>query len=565
MANPFARAARSVAVAGGMQAAPTRRGGVRASIFNAADTSRLMSDSLPWTFSSDYEIRWEIRFMRARARALVRNNPYAAGFVNEIANQVIGPHGILLQAKVKTQAGDHAKATNTTIEKGWQTWGLPETCSADGHDGWVDTQELIMKTIPMDGEVFLRRLRGFDNRYGYALQFIDADLVDELYNIPAGPGQNEIRMGVEIDGYNRPVAYHVYRRYPSDNTGQQYTREKIPADEMLHLFVRYRPNQTRGVTWFAPVVTSLHNLDGYEFAELQAARVSAAKMGFIINKSLEAIQAYTPPAPGEEPRTMDVEPGLIPELMPGQEFQSFDPQHPTAAYRDFTSTVLGAIARGLNMSYATLTGDLSKANYGSNRAGLQSERDVYRKLQMFMITHGCRPVYTDWIRMALLGSALILDSRLASDYTDVAWKPRGWKWIDPWVDLRASKLAIDLGLDSRTRIAAEQGRDYEDTVDELGEEQEYAENAGVDVSGNQITGVSPTSVSKEGTADEAEVGDNPGAGDDDAEPSGPKNTNNGAGDDENSDDTDDAAPDNDQDGTARAPRRRRFVAIGGIR
>lgn len=478
---------------------------IRGSFFTGADGGRLMGDwNSQWTFSPDYEIRWQFRFMRARARDLVRNNPYASGFAAEIANQVIGPKGVLLQARVKNRAGDLAESTNDEIERAFQEWGYPDTASADGHDSWIDIQTLVMKTLPVDGEVFLRRLRGYDNDFGYALQFIDADLVDEYYNLPASSGQNEIRMGVEVNGFNRPVAYHIWNRYLSEQNSAPRIRQRMPADEIIHLFVRYRPNQTRGVSWFAPILASLHFLDGYEFAELQAARASAAKMGWIKNVSDAAIENYTPPKPGEEPKTMEVEPGLITELLPGQEFEAFDPTHPSTAYKDFTCTVLRAISRGLNISYSTLTGDLSQANYGSQRGGLLAERDHYRGLQEFLICHLHRPVYRDWIKMALLvPGAIGVDSRLASDYADIRWLPRGYAWIDPLKDLQATKLEIDLGLNSRTRAAGEVGYDHEEIVEELAEEQALAESYDVDTSGNQIAGVRPLSVSPEGQVDDS--------------------------------------------------------------
>ena len=41
-----------------------------------------------------------------------------------------------------------------------------------------------------------------------------------------------------------------------------------------------RPGQSRGVTWFAPVMVSIRMLEGYQEAELVAARAGASKMGF---------------------------------------------------------------------------------------------------------------------------------------------------------------------------------------------------------------------------------------------------------------------------------------------
>jgi capsid protein len=122
--------------------------------------------------------------------------------------------------------------------------------------------------------------------------------------------------------------------------------------------------------------------------------------------------------------------------------------------------------------------------------------------------------------MSLLTGALSVDTRLASNYYDVAWKGRGWQWVDPLKDLQALKLGIDLGVDSRQHANGEQGREYEDVVDDLQYEEEYAEEANVDVSGNQIAGISPTRVSPEGESDDAEETNKDGES---SSPSSPNN------------------------------------------
>lgn len=460
-----------------------RRTGLRSTSFAGAQASRLTRDFTAQILSADQEVQWELTTLRARARRLVRNNSHAAGFVNELANNLIGPEGILLQAKVRTLSGDLAKATNDEIERGWKEWGYPEYCSVDGRDDWTELQRIAVKTIPTDGEVFLRKHKYFDNPFAYALQILDADLLDENFNVPSKNGSNEIRMGVEVDRWNRPIAYHFWSQHPSELAGRK--RVRIDASEIIHLFVRYRPNQTRGVTWFAPVLLDVNNLDGYRTAELAKARAAGSTMGLILNKHPDAIAAYKPPEAGEDPKVFDVQPLALAELGPGQEFAEFNPNTPSAAFKEFEKAILRSIARGLNMAYTTLTGDLEAVNYSSIRAGLLSERDHYRGLQRWLACHLHRPVYREWVAMSLLTGAIQLDTRLASDYAAVEWKPRGWKWVDPRNDLEAAKLAIELGLDSRQRLAAEGGRDFEETVDEIAHEQEYAEEIGVDVSGNQ--------------------------------------------------------------------------------
>jgi lambda family phage portal protein len=450
--------------------------------FSGAQMGRLTADWNPYIQSPTRTIQAALVILRARARQLVEDNSYAAGFLGELANNVVGPEGIMLQAKVRTATtGELHPGVNDAIEAAWTEWGMPEHASADGYESWTDQQKMEIRTIAQDGEIFIRKLKYFDNPFGFATQVIDADLVDEKYNRAPAPGVNEIRLGIEINGWGRPVAYHVWTAYAGDRTKKR-ERIRIPADEIIHKFVRYRANQVRGVTWFAPVLMNLHYLDGYEFSELTAARVAAAKMGFIINKQPEAIAAFEWKE-GQEPRELDVEPGLFEELLPGQEVQTFDATHPSTAFKDFTKTILRSIARGLGMAYTTLTGDLEAVNYSSIRAGLLSERDHFRSLQKWMAVHICRPIYRDWVQMALLSGALKLDSRISSNFYQVEWRGRGWKWVDPVNDLTAAALAIALGLDSRQHLAAEQGRDFEEIVDEIAAELEYADAVGVDVSG----------------------------------------------------------------------------------
>lgn len=468
MANPFALAVRQ------MDGGPYR---VRAG-YEGAAYNRLTADFAAQITSINRDIEAAGRTLRARARTLVQNNGYAAGFVQEAVNNVIGPDGIQLRAQIRKATGKRAlaKPTNEELERGWKAWGVPEYASADGRLGWVDIEAMLMRCLVIDGEFFLRHIRGADTPFGYAVELLDPDLIDDTFSRPPAPGVNEIRMGIELGAFGRPVAYHVWNRHPSD-AGKR-TRMRIDASEIEHKFIPQRPGQIRGVSWFAPVLVQFKMLAGYEEAELVAARTAASKMGFFVAGEDAIVDE-------NEPATLptDAAPGTFDKLPKGYTFEGFDPQHPTAAFKEFSGAILRGIGRGLGASYLTMTGDVSAANYSSMRAGLLPERDHWRGVQKWLARHCHRRVYGAWLEMALLGSALRVDSRLASSYQDVQWMPRGWKWVDPMKDAMAAKELLGLGLESRTRLAAEQGDDFEEIIDELAAEQDYADTEGIDISG----------------------------------------------------------------------------------
>lgn len=445
-----------------------------------AVSNRLTTDWVMRPLSADANLRWSLLALRARARELVLNYEYAARYVHVLSENVIGQHGLLAQPA--NLLGDRLNTElNRKLKLAWEAWGEPETCTVDGRQSWAGLQQLIVRAWPADGEVFLRMVGGFKNRYGFALQVLDPDLCDETFEREKGPGQNAVRMGVEIDDWNRPVAYWFWTSHPHDyRQDMRRERVRIPASEVVHLFVQYRPGQTRGYPFFTPVLLKAQMANGYTEAELVAARMGAAAMGFLETDP----NFVSPDDDGQEnPVTpvIEAEPGTFPELPAGKKLSEWAPDHPTGAFDPFLRSVNRSFAAGLNTSYATLTGDLSDASYSSTRTGALQERDGFQLFQQFIATHAHRRIYRTWLNWALLKHAVEAGTMNAADLWACWWQPRGWPWVDPSSDLDAAETEIRLGLKSRTTICMERGYDFAEVAKELAEEQKLAESLGLDI------------------------------------------------------------------------------------
>ena len=478
------------------------RGAIRA--FRAGDHDRLTSSWSGYNTSPDYEIRLDLWTLRARSRQLARDNPWVQSLLKNVEANVVGPTGIRPQVRLR-QGGQwwdteapFDRAVSAEIEAWWHAWGSdPETCSTDHRSTWQDLSLFAETTAFIDGDALFFRDFGADNEFGYSLRPLDADYLDHLYNRAASPGLNEIRMGVEIDGLNRVVAYHLWNRHPLDLTGGPRVRERIDAKYILHYFRPHRPNAIRGIPALVSAMLRLRMIERYEEAELVSSIVSSAKMGFISTQDgflgdYEDEGSGTTDLNGNPksgPIEMDAEPGLMTQLPPGYEFKGWDPQHPTTAFESFERAVLMGIAAGGGQSYSSVTGDLTAVNYSSQRIGLLKERDLYRMQQGRHASRVSRTVFMDFARMAQLSGRLSLPAaRLPELRRSTMWNGRGWKWIDPLNDLQALKLGIGLGVDSRTDACEEQGIDYEENVALLAHEQAVAAAANVDVSGNDANG-----------------------------------------------------------------------------
>lgn len=453
--------------------------------YAAANKGRLFADFVGSNRSADSEIRWVLRDIRNRSRDLERNNEYFRRYLQLLRVNVVGEGGFNLQVRGRNPDNSVDRAGNDIIESAWHEFCRMGGPTVDGRLSMVDLCNHIITGLARDGEVFLKIVRANYLRHGIALQIIEPDMVDEEKN-ELMPNGNQIRMGVELDKESkRPVAYHVstYHKGDYDYMLPQAERktQRIPAEKMMHIFRQERAGQTRGVPWSSAAIPSLKMLHGYREAELVAARVGAAKMGFFTSP---AGDGFTADGYQDEDYTVplyDAQAGSFHQLPAGVSFEAFDPSHPTSAFADFEKSILRGIAGGLGVSYTSLANDLEGTSYSSIRQGALEERDFYKTLHRFMIDHFLDPMYRLWLEN-VMDYGLIPISGVAkfSKFTrDVTWRGRGFQWVDPLKEMNAAVVGLQNGILSHSDIAANYGRDAEDTFAQIQRDKDLADAYGL--------------------------------------------------------------------------------------
>lgn len=296
--------------------------------------------------------------LRNRARDQRRNNPFAERAITGIADNAVGAGIVPLPLAKRDRDG-------LRLMDLWKAWAETTSCDADGLEDFYGLQHMIMEAVAESGECLIRRRRRFSSDglpVPVQLQVLEADFLDE--NKAATIGLNEVIQGVEFDALGRRVAYWLFDRHPGSNAAWgslQSTR--VPAEDVIHVFLRKRPGQARGYTWLAPVIQRMSSFDEMEDAVMEQAKIAACFAAFVTKDP----ETHTGVKKG--PALIDrMEPGIVQELSMG-EAVSFGSPPTFNGYTTYSWQALHAIAVGLGVPYELLTGDLKGVNFSSGRMG----------------------------------------------------------------------------------------------------------------------------------------------------------------------------------------------------
>jgi lambda family phage portal protein len=462
--------------------------------YAAAESKARYGDFRSSRGSADTELRKGLAVVRAKSRWLARNSSSMKRFLTLLATNVVGKKGFVFESDVRRQDGSSDKTLNKRVETDYRAWAKrPTVC---GKMSMVDLENQAIKSLARDGEFIWERVYNPIYRDGMAINPIEADLLDETLNTIHPETGNQIRMGVEIDRFNRHIAYHFLEQHPGDFTWYSYNtnrrHRRVLADNVIHVYLSDRASQTRGEPWASTVINSIKMLDGYREAETTGRRLRSAIMGFF-TKMLPKSEGIEELADNEEDENrerleMSIEPGKFQELPPGLEMKQFDPGGSQTDYEKFESQVKKDVAMGLGISVMSHGMETKGVSYSAGRTVRQEDLDFYEVIQEFIIDRALEPVFSWWLpRRLVQDDSNIPPTRIQAIIDKCKFRPRGWDWVDPAKDISSNTEALRTYQTSPQRVAAKQGTTFEEILDEHVEARRMVKERDLTLEYNTVT------------------------------------------------------------------------------
>jgi len=324
---------------------------------------------------------------------------------------------------------------------------------------------------------------------------------------------NRIIQGVELDKYNRHVAYFVqtfedgqlkYERIPvkGEKSGRQISWMVYGSEKMS--------DKVRGEPLLANVLSMLSDIDKYKDAEIRAAVINAL-IAFTVKKSPETALGTRPtaglqrpmkevggiktgigseiPPKGHQPIQL-MQPGTVfDDLAPGEEVVSYSTNRPNVNFAVFEGAIIDAICWSLEIPPEIAKLKFTSSYSASRQAN--NEFEVYLKYRNFKNAKDfCQIIFEEFVIQAALNGMLNLPGFVMA-FADpklwqikAAWLSCSWSGIarpsvERTKDVKAANDALDNGLttldDECKRI---NGKTFRKTIAQLKREINYAHQLG---------------------------------------------------------------------------------------
>lgn len=409
--------------------------------------------------------------LRARSRDLIRNAPLAAGAINTVVTNTVGTglmpqstpdKDFLLQNGVSEEV---IEAFHTAAEFIFWFWASNVHCDLSRSQNFKDMQSLVLRSSMESGDCFtVHRMKSrAGRRYKTALQIIEADRVEN----PKGQMTDTARLtcGVQRGSDGDAEGYYFLKEHPGHArvVKGRYETDFIPAYystgdwQVLHHFIKLRPEQTRGVPYLAPVIEIFKQLDRYTEAEIDAAVVSAMFTVFVKTENGEGIGNL---AEGDSKGALNdgeirLGNAAIIDLMQGEEIDIANPGRPNQAFDPFVLAILRQIGVALEIPFELLVKHFT-ASYSAAQAAIVEAWKFFKARRSWLADTFCQPVYEAVIMEAVALGDIHAPGFFTNPMMRAAWL--GTEWIGPprgVIDMRKEVEAYKEMEDRQWKTSAE--------------------------------------------------------------------------------------------------------------
>jgi len=469
---------------------------------------RSLKSFLPNGNSANTDLLPNLDTLRSRSRDLTRNTPVAAAAVNTVVTSVVGT-GLRAKAAIKRKvlslSDDEADAWENRADLLWDMWANTAECDATRTQTFNEIQDTAFRGALESGDILslLPSIERPDSPFRLRLQMIEAD---RLENENFQRDTATLAGGVEMDEFGAPTWYHILDRHPGDYFGKAKKWSKVRAfgarsgrRQVLHLYDKLRPGQTRGVPYLAPVIESLKQLGEYTDAELMAAVVSGMFTVFIKTEdggsALDVTNTTDETGAAASDDDIKLGNGAVVGLAQGESIESANPGRPNSAFDPFVIAILRQVGAALEIPFELLLKHFS-ASYSASRASLLEAWRFFRRRRGWLVNSFCNPVRAEFIaEMVATGKlnapGFFDDAIVRHAYLGCIWRGLPQGHIQPQQEAQAMKIRRELGVTTIDQETADyNGGDWEVNHTQSAKEYKARAEAGIPESNGAVDAAS---------------------------------------------------------------------------
>lgn len=469
--------------------------------------------------SADGDILRDAGAVRARARDLERNHPYAQQAVRVSRLGVIGKklrYSCRPDYRFLGIDQDHAVHWAQEFERLWESVAHGIHFYLDAGRRMTFTQQMALAHDRdfTDGESLVTAEWDTTRRWHTCFQHVD---VDRLSNPHGMPETQHLRAGVLMDDLSAPLGYYIRDGHPADHTlisprNMTWSFVKRETDWgrpiVLHTFEQLRPGQTRGVSAFASTIAAMKMGQEYTETALQQAILQSSYAAVLVSQQnyREALEIINTLPPDQALSVRDLaeenleaalehheniklrfQGAQIPVLWPGEDLKMVQPGSGAVALGDFQKHATKSYAAGTGTDPIAVSQDYAEVNYSSAKMAAATSFRTYESRRERLISGTAMPMVAAFLEEAVFRGGFPLPKGLKPhDFYDAqdalirgTFLTQGAPNLDPLKEAQALGMEITNGTATLQDACAEKGLDYLDVLDQQAIEQRARADRGL--------------------------------------------------------------------------------------
>lgn len=407
------------------------------------------------------------------------NNPFVEGVIKSHSLDLVTPSGPTL--KIESSNPEF----NRRVAEEWERWFTsPEI---GGQISGVDLLRRWNGQLWRQGDIVALFVTDSDQPAGYvSLRMLDIDprRLKTPYELN---GDTSIALGVKRSKVGKPQQYFIER---IDQFSQWYHTtgnfDSYSADDVLHAFESIEPGQVRGFPRLASCLEEIAQLRDYDTEVLDAAR-AAANNGAVASTDIPELLDSASDLPTS---SITFERGQVKWLPPGWKLEQMVQRQPSAMYKDFRLEKLRGLGRSVHMPLLLILLSAEESNFSQSRIDVNVFYERGLKAQrLSMESMVLNPIFERFLselRLLSRNGSLVIPPVPPDMKVRWHWEPM--PQADELKHMQAKKLKRELHLSTPSQDMAELGLDFEKQVEQMKQDKEALDKAGLQLSPDDSSG-----------------------------------------------------------------------------